>query len=307
MDYIALDLLNKHLGTSTKKKGNNYAFFCPFCNHYKQKLEVDIQSGLWNCWACPAKGKSVYSLLKKINAPRSDLNLVATFRVTSHEPLDSLFSDIKKDSSVLLPQYYKALTGLETSSEVKQLINYLNKRGVTLHDIKRYKIGYLTAGPKRNNLVLPSFDEQGCLNYYVLKDISTGEYTNPASSRNIIALDYFINWARDVVIVEGMFDAFAVKKNVTPLLGLTMQKKVKERIVTSKTKNFYICLDAGEEKAISEIATYITSIGKNAYKVELPAGEDPSSLGTDSVWQYIKQAQKVEESDIFLQNLYCKW
>jgi len=113
-----------------------------------------------------------------------------------------------------------------------------------------------------------------------------------------------------------MFDAYSVKHNAVPLLGLTLQPKLKEKLVSSLTKDFYVCLDAGEDTAINNVINYITGIGKNAYKVILPHtvdtsgktnSEDPSSLGHFKVWEYIKQAEKVEQTDIFLYNLMSKW
>lgn len=307
MDYIALDILTKHLGEGTKKKDENYAFFCPFCSHYKQKLEIDLNSGKWNCWVCRTKGRSVYTLLKKIKAPSSDLSLFRNFSAPQHDDSD-LFDEEKRDETLItLPEYFKPITHGTRNFDVDRINSYLNNRGVSIKDIERYKIGYITKGPKQGNIVLPSFDCEGRLNYYILKDINTNRYSNPPLSRDIIALDFFINWEEDVILVEGMFDAFAVKRNATPLLGLTLQKKLKEQIITSKTQNFFLCLDAGEIEATSEIANYISSIGKTVYRVTLPEKEDPSSLGYDKVWECINKASLYEEKDIFLENLISRW
>jgi hypothetical protein len=45
-----LQVLNKYLGQHSPKSSTNIAFHCPFCRHPKKKLEIDVQSGLWNCW-----------------------------------------------------------------------------------------------------------------------------------------------------------------------------------------------------------------------------------------------------------------
>ena len=126
-------------------------------------------------------------------------------------------------------------------------------------------------------------------------------------SRDIVVFDFFMDWDEDVVIVEGMFDAFAVQRNVTPLLGKTLTKAVKERIVKSRCKRIYIALDGGEEEDIDKAAQYIHSVGKLPYKVDLPPGEDPSSIGKDEIWNYIKSAKLIDSQDLFIKNLKSKW
>jgi len=42
MEDRILTLLESVLGKSKKTSGNNYAFFSPFAEHYKPKLEINI-------------------------------------------------------------------------------------------------------------------------------------------------------------------------------------------------------------------------------------------------------------------------
>ena len=43
MEEKLLSLLETVLGKSKKTSGDNYAFFSPFVNHYKPKLEINIK------------------------------------------------------------------------------------------------------------------------------------------------------------------------------------------------------------------------------------------------------------------------
>ena len=43
MEDRLLELLESVLGKSKKTSGDNYAFFSPFVDHYKPKLEVNIK------------------------------------------------------------------------------------------------------------------------------------------------------------------------------------------------------------------------------------------------------------------------
>jgi transcription elongation factor Elf1 len=51
-----LRILENVLGTGKTLRNNEVAFYCPFCNHYKQKLQVNMESRNWHCWVCNARG-----------------------------------------------------------------------------------------------------------------------------------------------------------------------------------------------------------------------------------------------------------
>ena len=38
---------------------------CPFCNHRKNKLSINILNEKWHCWVCGAKRRKLYNLFKK--------------------------------------------------------------------------------------------------------------------------------------------------------------------------------------------------------------------------------------------------
>ena len=42
-----IDLLERVLGKSKKTTGDNYAFYSPFTEHYKPKLEINIKTTSW--------------------------------------------------------------------------------------------------------------------------------------------------------------------------------------------------------------------------------------------------------------------
>jgi hypothetical protein len=72
---INKDLLNffEHLlGPSKQQNNGNFAFKCPQKNHRKSKLIINLDTPYYNCFACQnLKGRSYYTLLKKINADKS--------------------------------------------------------------------------------------------------------------------------------------------------------------------------------------------------------------------------------------------
>ena len=65
-----IDILTQFLGTSriTDRNGNSY-FHCPFCNHHNNKLTINIEKNVYNCFHCDVRGKGLFYLLKKMKVP----------------------------------------------------------------------------------------------------------------------------------------------------------------------------------------------------------------------------------------------
>lgn len=287
----SLQILSKYLGEYEKKKDENYAFSCPFCKHHKKKLEVDIQTGLWNCWVCNTKGIKVSNLLKRLKANISDIRNI---RENIGEKKERQEIEI-----LTLPDSFEYIKPYAEDLMNNNAYEYLSKRGLSNDDIIKYKIGYANYGENVGELILPSFDSKGRLNYFIQKNIHTGRYKNPNYSKNQIIYDLFINWEEPIVLVEGMFDAITVRHNSIPLLGKFINKTLKKRILKSKTDTFYICLDADAYDSSIELSKYLLSIGKKVFNVILPKNEDPSSLGYKKVWELINSSKQITQQDIF--------
>lgn len=292
-----LNALIKYLGEPTTKKDSNSAFYCPFCNHHKKKLEIDLETGLWNCWVCHTKGRGVSYLLKKLNADRNDIR-----NIRPYEKYNTKNFNIKEEVLILPKGYVELKDGIDTALGDK-CIKYLNSRGINYNDIVKYKIGYISFGDNIGNIVIPSYSSTGYLNYYVLKNIITGRYINPKHPKTQVFLDIFINWDKPIVIVEGMFDAMAVRDNALPLLGKIMNRRIKNKILRSKSDTFYICLDGDAKDSIISMSKYLLSIGKKVFTVELPNDQDPSSLGYTKVWEMINQSKQISERDVLYGSL----
>ena len=60
-------------------------------------------------------------------------------------------------------------------------INFLRKRGLDDIDIKKYKIGFCDDGVYQNRIIVPSYDENGVLNYFVGRSFmgDNMKYKNP--------------------------------------------------------------------------------------------------------------------------------
>ena len=71
-NLVLLNLLESVLGKSKPTSKGNHSFHCPFCNHHKPKLEINLQTNEkkenpWHCWVCNTKGKTIKTLFNKLH------------------------------------------------------------------------------------------------------------------------------------------------------------------------------------------------------------------------------------------------
>ena len=85
MEYtFLLGAIENILGKSHKRARDNYAFHCPFCNHRKPKLEINMATNeegknFWECWVCKTRGQSIFSLIKQLKLPKGEAQEVLKY------------------------------------------------------------------------------------------------------------------------------------------------------------------------------------------------------------------------------------
>ena len=276
------------------------SFKCPLCNHYKHKLEVDLSSQYWHCWVCNAKGRKLYTLFKKINATLTQIKDLNKF-VDSYIPVKE-----EKAEHVSLPSEFKLiLNGNKNNPEFRNAIMYLKNRGITRHDIVRYGIGYCETGPYEKMIIIPSYDRNGKLNFFTgrsyYKD-ATFKHKNPKVSKDIIGFDLFIDWNQPITIVEGAFDAIAVKRNAIPLFGKIILNNLKKEIIERKVKDIYIALDTDARDKALDICQYFINNGIRVYLIDL-GDKDPSDLGYKNIINKKLLTSNITGSGLMMQKL----
>ena len=165
-----INLLNRVIGNSGRKlrKRDEYMYWSPFISHHKPKLQVNIKTQKWHCWVSNQGGHNLFQLFKRVNATDKQFtelrNIVGE---TSYE----YQSDIsKKEEKVELPKHYKPLWEDDSGIQRKHSLVYLYNRGITKDDIIRYSIGYCDGGVYNNRVIIPSYDVDGVLNYFIARN-----------------------------------------------------------------------------------------------------------------------------------------
>ena len=170
----------------------------------------------------------------------------------------------------------------------------MRRRGITSDDIVKYNIGFCKDGKYGGRVIIPSYDEMGKLNYFIArdyKDAAGQKYKNPpVASKEIIGWELFINWDAPIILVEGIFDALTIKRNVIPLFGKVLHDKLMQKLVMSSVNRIYIALDQDARRDALRQAEKLMSYGKEVYMVELE-GKDANEIGFEAFLNTIEQTQ----------------
>lgn len=291
-----LQLLESVLGKGKPTSGDNIAFFSPFVSHYKPKLEINIQTNhngenVWHCWISDKKGRSIATLFRQLNLPKEKFEQLSKIIETS-KYRNVKIEDVK--ITLQLPEEYRALWIKKNTPDYKNAIHYLTNRGITAFDILKYRIGYCEQGEYSGKIIIPSYDADGQLNYFVSRayyQADTQKHKNPKISKDIIGFDLTINWSQPIVLCEGAFDAIAVKRNAIPLFGKIIQPALQRKIIEKRVRDIYICLDADALRKAIQIAERFMAEGLNVYFIELQ-DKDAADLG------FIQINKIIQDTDV---------
>jgi len=301
-------LIDRTIGSKGQKlkKQNEYMYWSPFVSHHKPKLQINIVTGKWHCWVSNAGGHNLFQLFKKLNATREQFTELGT--IVGDKPYKKRNDDSeKKNKQVELPKEFLSLSYKHPSPVYRHAISYLQKRGITYEDILKYGIGYCDQGLYTNRVIIPSYSEDGQLNFFVGRDIfeSKMKYRNSPTPKDVVGFELFINWDEPIVLCEGPFDAIAIKRNAIPLFGKTILSNLRRKIIEKKVKQIYISLD---RDAILDSLKMVEEFMKNdidVYFVNLPE-KDPSDLGFENVIPLLKETEKMKFSDLMRYKLKGK-
>jgi len=249
MEEKLLSLLESVLGKAKKTSGDNYAFWSPFVNHHKPKLEINIKlnsnaDNPWHCWISDEKGKSIRSLFRKLKVSKEVWDAHnSIFKRKYRYKTDSTTEESKV---VQLPKEYIPLWKPSTSVIRKHALSYLTRRGVTSAEVLKYQMGYCEEGIYKHKIIVPSYNENGMLNYFVGRSFydTAFKHKNPDVSKDVVGFEMFVNWDLPIVICEGVFDAIAVRMNSIPLFGKSPQTELQTKIISKGVKSVYLALDS---------------------------------------------------------------
>lgn len=297
MEERLLSLLESVLGKAKKTSGDNYAFWSPFVNHHKPKLEINIKlnsnaDNPWHCWISDEKGKSIRSLFRKLKVSKEIWDEHNSIFSRKYRYRNDQATDQANDQVVQLPKEYIPLWKPSTSVIRKHALSYLDRRGVSSAEVLKYQMGYCEEGPYKHKIIVPSYNENGMLNYFVGRSFydTAFKHKNPEVSKDVVGFEMFVNWDLPIVICEGVFDAIAVRMNSIPLFGKSPQSELQKKIISKGVKSVYLALDSDAFKNSLRFAESLMNNGVGVHIVELK-DSDPSDMGFKTINEKIKSTE----------------
>lgn len=232
----------------------------------KYNLEVSLSLGKYHDWSTE-HGGNISKLIKRWGTSEllsEYFAIIDEFKENKYYNLE-LFKDNQNNllgitNNVVLPPTFTKIN-LEKCKK-KKLVEYLKKRNINQEIIDYYNIGYTTWDEEkwqdRDRIIIPSYDINGDLNYWVGRDFSGNpkkvKYKNcNIDKKQIIFQEDKIKWNADIWLVEGAIDCIYGNGNVISLLGkaLTKDTELYKKIYKKANANVTICLDGDVD--ISEI------------------------------------------------------
>lgn len=285
-----ITFLSKKLGRYKAHPNNEYYFTCPFCHHSKAKFAINPAKDKWHCWHCGSSGKTIFNLVRVLDLSSDEINELK--ELLGNSPKLKVYKDNTDRAELRLPVEYKPLWEISDSLEYRHALSYLKKRNVSMIDIMRYKIGYCETGNFAHRIVIPSFDAENKLNYFVARSYfdSGMKYKNPTVSKNIICFENFVDWNLPIVLCEGVFDAIAIRQNAIPLLGKHIPKKLELALLENKVKTVYVLLDKDAETDAIKMEQKLKQYNISVSRVSVNDG-DAGEIGFKHIWQFIKKSK----------------
>ena len=288
-------IITDFLGSYQKSK-NEYLFFCPKCKHHNPKLSVNFEKDVFKCWVCDYNSRSIKWLVYSHGEPNHRAQWNHVCGIVDFSELDK---PEEEQTIITLPEDFISLTKKKATPLSIPARTYLKNRGVTYEDILWWKIGFCPDGEYKERIIIPSFDLTGKVNYFIARNYTDGwgKYHNPPAEKDFVFNELYLDWNKDITIVEGVFDAI-VARNAIPLLGSTLRESsyIFQKIV-EKCGKVYLALDSDAKEKEDRIIRLLLSYGVDCYRVDTSGFGDIGEMDKETF-----QARKKVSAFVSLDN-----
>jgi DNA primase len=249
---VLVELLRDVLGDDKQhyESKGQISFDCPVCAREKGldkgdgkgNLEINYFRHVYKCWACADTDGTQGPLGKLFDqfGTKKQKKVYNLIKPEEQKQLD------KKIPKLRLPEGF--MTFAESNSRFIphiEAMRYLKSRGITDEIIDKYKIGYTVQGNFAYRIIVPSFNGNGELNYFIARAWTPRKmkYKNPTAEKDkIIFNEHLIDWEKDIFLVEGVFDGFFLENSI-PMLGKKISSLLFETLYNKAKSDIIICTD----------------------------------------------------------------
>jgi DNA primase len=279
----------------------NAVVFCPICKikgKDKRKLAIEIKNGVYHCWVCESKGKNIGSVALKYSIQKKSATDLYTYYKKGKD--DDRHIQNKQRQIAILPRDFRLIGACRDITSRSGRI-YLKNRGFSEADIWKFRIGVSNTYKFKNRVIFPSFDENQNLNYYTARTIDKNNkkryYNCNISRKDTIFREFDIDFSKELILVEGVFDLLHVHWNSTCILGSWLDKKYKlfQKIIKNKTP-VILCFDSDAIEKTQKIAKSLHEYCIDV-KISQHKGKDFGDMTKEEVNYWIKEAKPYDNVD----------
>ena len=279
------------------KDGSEISIRCPYCGKPgKSKMCIIIETDVYHCWVCEAKGRGLAKIIAKVKQSKVEEYFSRYASINKQKAQELEESEVK----IELPEDFSMImTGDQSDPSWKGVTKYALNRGFNKKTLWAFRAGYSSTFEWRRRLILPSFDQDGQLNYVTGRSIDPENkfrYKNLSAPRKSLVFNEIdVDWKKPLLLAEGPLDLVKVKMNKTCLLGSTLglDSLLFHRIVENQTPVILILDQDAKKKALKiaeTLANYSISV-----KLNFPPGEtDLNDMNENMIEHFIAAAQQYD-------------
>lgn len=311
---------------SMERGGAEYSLPCPFCttDPRKKKMYLNHKTGRWICFKCERKGSFswlVRSMAKENDAIDPDEFLSGLEEAKRGNDALALFSWAARHPGQKPPM---AELGLTPRPQVKELpkglvpvwrphdvplaerrrqktVAYLASRGIGLPLAEFYQIHAGVVGRYENRVAIPviSVDTREVAGWVARatrfgmepKVLNTPSDAGGSIDEHLFSLDKAQGVYKDVVLVEGVFDAMKHGPNFLAMLGKSLKKRQLLALLRAKFEKVTVMLD---RDALGECRTLALALRMHIPEVRyalLRSVKDPGEATREQVQEALEASK----------------
>lgn len=299
---------------------------CPRCQEReglsypdgKFNLEINTAKRMFRCWKCdePRFSGSLGKLIRMFGT-HADYEMYKSYAGIFQEYTTDNEDDEAEYAQIQLPEEMIKFIDMEEGNlEHFEAYSYMvTERKISRDILLKYRLGFCTTGKYAKRIIIPSFNANGELNYFVGRSYDPKEkkrkYLNPPVDKDkIIFNEGLVNWDSTVYLVEGAFEQLSFPVNIIPMLGKTLSATLYMKLKELKP-DVVVLLDPDAYKNAIELFYMLENIyigcEERVRIVKLPTMDDLDELrrnqGVDEVIKCLYGARGLTIDDYFINKL----
>lgn len=294
------------------RNSKNVEVRCPHCaptDPNKRKLAIKVDDDKCHCWVCGYRGRSLGPLIKRFGTSQQLIEYIDRFMPVEARKNIVMSSELKQEDVSLPRDFRLMILASQVDPDVKAAWNYIKHRGLTEKDAWYFRLGVSDDPRWKRRIIVPSFDAQGHVNYFVgraIDDRRKPKYDNPdADKLPIIFNELNIDWTQRLVLCEGTFDMFKCGENVVPMLGsdLNEQSALFKAILIHNTP-IAIALDGDMWlKKMPKLVHKLSEYDIDVIVVDTRSMNDPGTATKEQFKEALSVARHMTWNDTFFDRL----